>query len=286
MEIIIGKTAGFCYGVNRAVEGCKKVLKENNKDKVYCLGEIVHNKRVIENLKREGLEFIDDIENAKGTTIIRAHGVQKEIYDKADKNKILIKDFTCPNVLKIHDIAKEYSKKGYFIMLCGSKIHPENIGTLSYCGKNFYVIEKESDAFKAIEKLKTSEIKKVLLISQTTYSLEEFFVIREILENEIDKDIEFISNNTICRATELRQEETSKIASVVDYMIIIGGKNSSNTRKLYNIAKEKCNKAICVEGKNELDFSKIKKYEKIGIMAGASTPKESINEIVEELTRQ
>ena len=187
------------------------------------------------------------------------------------------------NVLKIHEIAKKYAEEGYFILLCGNKEHPENIGTISYCGKNFYVINNEKEVYKAIDKIEKSKIKKVLLISQTTFSVEKYFIIREILGNELNRDIEFISNNTICKATELRQEETRKIASKVDYMIIIGGKNSSNTQKLYEVAKQECTNTICIENAEELNTAKIKEFNKIGIMAGASTPKESIDNVIEKI---
>lgn len=280
MEIIVGKTAGFCFGVKRAVEGSEEVLKNTQED-VYCLGEIVHNRDVVEDLKAKGLKFIDNIQESKGKTIIRAHGVPKEVYAYAKQKGIIVRDYTCPNVLKIHDIAYKYSQKGYYICLCGSKTHPENIGTLSYCGENVSVIENEDDTFKAIENFKRTGIKKLLLISQTTFSLEKFYIIREILENELPYDVEFVQNNTICKATELRQLETKKIAQEVQYMIIIGGKNSSNTRKLYDIAKKECEHSVCVENKGELDLEEIKKFDKIGIMAGASTPGKSIDEVVE-----
>ena len=130
MEVIVGKTAGFCFGVKRAVEGSEKII-ENTQEDVYCLGEIVHNRDVVEGLKAKGLKFIYNIQESKCKTIIRAHGVTKEVYEYAKQNEIELIDYTCPNVLKIHDIAKEYKQKGYFICLCGSKTHPENIGTLS-----------------------------------------------------------------------------------------------------------------------------------------------------------
>ena len=152
MEILVGKTAGFCYGVKRAVDGAKNEI-ENSKDHVYCLGEIVHNKQVINDLEEQGIKFIENIEDAKGTTIIRAHGVPKEIYEDAKKKNIELKDYTCPNVLRIHKIVEDYSQKGYFVFLCGSSKHPENLGTISHCNKNSYIIEKEDDTFKALEKL-------------------------------------------------------------------------------------------------------------------------------------
>lgn len=283
MEVIVGKTAGFCFGVKRAVEGSEKII-ENAQEDVYCLGEIVHNRDVVEGLKAKGLKFIDNIQESKGKTIIRAHGVTKEVYEYAKQNEIELIDYTCPNVLKIHDIAKEYKQKGYYICLCGSKTHPENIGTLSYCGENVSVIDNEDDTFEAIENLKRTGIKKLLLISQTTFSLEKFYIIQEILEKELPSDVKFVKKNTICKATELRQLETKKIAQEVQYMIIIGGKNSSNTRKLYDIAKKECEHSVCVENKEELDFEEIRKYEKIGVMAGASTPRKSIDEVEEGIS--
>ena len=289
MKIIIGKTAGFCYGVKRAIEGAKNDLKDvsakDSETKIFCLGEIVHNKQVVESLKAMGLVFIEDINEAKNKVILRAHGVTKEIYEVAKNKQIEIKDYTCPNVLKIHEIAEEHKKKGYYIFLCGSKKHPENIGTLSYCGKNSYVIEKEDDVFKALDKLEKSKIKKLLVISQTTFSLEKFYIIEEIIKNELPRNIELVVKNTICRATELRQKETEEMAKKVEYMIIIGGKNSSNTRKLYDIANKNCENCICVETVKELEIDKLKKYSIIGIMAGASTPQESIEEVKNELEK-
>lgn len=282
MEIIVGKTAGFCYGVKRAVEGAEDEINKSPK-KIFCLGEIVHNKQVVEELKNKGITFIDKIEKAEGKTIIRAHGVPKEVYEKAEKLNIELIDYTCPNVLKIHKIADEYSKNNYYILLCGNKEHPENIGTISHCGNKYSVIENEKDVFKALEKFEKSKMKKLLLISQTTYSLEKFYIVEEIINNELEKNIELVVKNTICKATELRQRETEDISKKVDYMIIIGGANSSNTKKLYEIARKNCDDCICIETVKELDTEQIKKYNKIGIMAGASTPQKSIEKVVNEI---
>lgn len=283
MELIIGKTAGFCYGVKKAVEGAEDNLKKEKN--LYGLGEIVHNKKVVKKLENLGMIFIENIEDARGKTIIRAHGIPKEVYEKAKENKIEIIDYTCPKVLKIHQIAEEYAQKGYYIFILGAKNHPENIGTISYCGKNYSVIEKEDDVFKALEKLEKSNIKKLLVISQTTYSIEKFYIIEEIIKNELPKDIELVIKNTICKATELRQIETEEISKKVECMIIIGGKNSSNTKKLYEIAKKNCKQAIAIESVNELNIEELKDKEKIGIMAGASIPKESIDEVINYLKK-
>lgn len=286
MEIIVGKTAGFCYGVKRAVNGAKTTAIDTSK-KVYCLGEIVHNKQVVKNLEKDGIDFIEQLDEAKKSNsivLIRAHGVNKDTYKTAKKIGIEIKDFTCPNVLKIHDIAEEYMGKGYFIILVGATNHPENIGTISFCGKNSFVLQNIEDMNKVVEKIKESKIKKVLLIAQTTYNLEKFNKIQEKMQNDLEKEkVELEIKNTICKATELRQNETKKIAKEVEVMIIIGGKNSSNTKKLYEIAKNNCKIVQCVETKEELDLSEIKDCKKIGIMAGASTPKESIDEVCKKI---
>lgn len=284
MEIIVGKTAGFCYGVKRAVEGA--IEETENKEEVYCLGEIVHNKEVVKKLKQKGIKQIEKIEEATGKTIIRAHGIAKEIYEKAKEMNIEIKDLTCPKVLQIHKIAEDFQKEGYYIFLFGNKNHPENIGTISYCGNKYYVIEDLERLPEALKKLEESQVKKLAVIAQTTYNLEKFETgtkeIEWLLE---DKGIKIDIVNTICHATESRQKETEEISKNVDFMIIIGGKNSSNTQKLYEIAKKYCREAVCIETKEELekielDFSK---YNKIGIMAGASTPKESIVDVKELL---
>ena len=282
MEIFVGKTAGFCYGVERAVNGAKEEIRKN-KEQIYCLGEIVHNKQVIQSLEKAGIKFIEQIEESKGKTIIRAHGISKKIEEKAKKIGIKLLDYTCPNVLKIHEMAEEYSKNGYYIFLLGNANHPENIGTISCCGKKYDVIENENEVYRALKNFEKSKIKKLLIISQTTYSLEKFYIIEEIIKNELPKNIQIEIKNTICKATELRQKETQELSKKVDYMIIIGGKNSSNTKKLYEIAKQNCDNTICVETSEEINLEELKENFKIGIMAGASTPKESIEEVVDKL---
>lgn len=280
MEIIVGKTAGFCYGVERAVEGATKQITNAN-EKICCLGEIVHNKQVIEKLEKLGINCIETLEEAEGTVLIRAHGIPKEVYELAKNMNIKIQDFTCPNVLKVHKIAEKYEKEGYFIFLSGAKSHPENIGTISHCGKDYYIIEKEEDTSKAMEVFEKSKKNKLVLLSQTTFSLERFYKIEKILQEKIKPDVTFVVKNTICRTTELRQKETEELSKKVDTMIVIGGKNSSNTKKLYEIANKNCAHTILVETAQEL--KKEEMGERVGIMAGASTPKESIEEVIEFL---
>ena len=281
MEIIIGKTAGFCFGVANAVNKTIQVLNENNR--MYCLGELVHNKQVTEELEKKGLKFIENILQAKKDVIIRAHGEKKETYSKAKELNLNIIDLTCPKVTKIHKIAEEYANKGYYIFLIGNNKHPETIGTISYCGKNAYIIENEEDVKEALQNMYKSKIKNAVILEQTTFSLDKFNKIIELIKKNLEKDICLEVKKTICDATRLRQEETKQISSQVEYMIILGGKHSSNTNKLYDIAKTNCKNNILIETYKELDLDQIKKYKKIGIMAGASTPQKSIDLLVEKL---
>ncbi|MCI8486980.1 MAG: 4-hydroxy-3-methylbut-2-enyl diphosphate reductase [Clostridia bacterium] len=278
MEIVLGKTAGFCYGVRNAVQKAEEKLKKHKK--LSCLGELVHNGHVIRKLEKLGLKIVERIEDSNNKIIIRAHGIAKEIYNKAKKLNIEVFDYTCPNVLKIHTIADEYSSKGYFVFLIGGKSHPESLGTISFCGKDSYLIEKEEEIDEAIKIFKKSNIKKLLIIVQTTFSLDKFNRFVEQIKQKIGENIELEVKNTICNATKIRQEETCEISKKVQCMIIIGGRNSSNTKKLFDIAKENCKNTIIVETEDELDAKFIKQFEKIGIMAGASTPDDSIQGVI------
>ena len=282
MEIVLGKTAGFCYGVKNAVLNTEEKLKEYKN--LYCLGELVHNGQVIKKLENLGLKIIEELDNSDNKVIIRAHGIAKEIYNKAKQMNIELLDFTCPKVSKIHDIAQEYSDNGYYIFLIGGRKHPETLGTISFCGENSYIIEEEKQIMEGINLLEKSNIKNLLIIVQTTFSIEKFNKFIEIIKENVGEDIKIDIKNTICSATKIRQEETEKISKDVDCMIIIGGKNSSNTKKLYDIAKRNCINTFIIETKNEIEKKQIENFDKIGIMAGASTPMESINEVIEKIT--
>ncbi|MBQ3409324.1 MAG: 4-hydroxy-3-methylbut-2-enyl diphosphate reductase [Clostridia bacterium] len=280
MEIVVGKTAGFCYGVKNAVDKATEELKKSSK--VCCLGEIVHNSKVVKNLEENGIKFIEDLSQNtdKSKTIIRAHGVQKAIYEKAKQDGIELVDLTCPKVLKIHKIVSEYANKDYFTFLIGNKVHPETLGTASFCGDYSCVIEHEDDIGGAIDNLKLSDKKNLLVVVQTTFSIEKFNKYIDIIKSEIDNGIHLDVINTICNATKIRQEETEEMSKQVDFMIIIGGKNSSNTKKLYEISCKDCQKVICIEDKSEIDLSNFDGVNKVGIMAGASTPQKSVDDVV------
>ena len=286
MEILVGKTAGFCFGVRRAVEGSFEQVNSKTNEKVYCLGELVHNKQVIKKIEDHGIELIEDINEVKehnSQMIIRAHGIKKEIHNIAKEKGIKIIDYTCPFVLKIHDIANEFKEKGYYIFVVGSKIHPETQGTVSYCGDKYYVIETEDDIKEGIEKLQKSNIKNLLIIVQTTFSEKKFEVIENKIKEILSNSINVVVKNTICAATSQRQKETDNISKIVDAMIIIGGKNSSNTKKLYEVAKRNCSNTFLIETKNDLNIDEIKNFKRVGIMAGASTPQDSIDEVINVL---
>ena len=283
MNIILGKKAGFCGGVINSVNKSNELLDEYNN--LYCLGEIVHNTRVVKSLEDKGMTFIESLDEVKdgSNVVIRAHGVAKNIYEEAERRNITLLDLTCPKVLLIHKEAEDLVKDGYYIILVGKKDHPEIIGTISYCNEDSLIIESQQDVDKVVEYVINKGINKVALLCQTTYSMSKFKEIEEMLNNSF-KDIEFKVVNTICNATELRQTETEELSKQVDAMVIIGGKNSSNTKKLYEIA-EANTKTYLVETVDELDPS-ILEYDNVGVMAGASTPKESIDEVIEYLNKE
>lgn len=281
MEIVVGKTAGFCYGVKNAVDKSEEELKNGNR--ICCLGEIVHNNKVVKKLEEKGIKFIDSLEEntKKDKTIIRAHGISKSVYELAEKMGIELLDLTCPNVLKIHKVVSEHEQNGYFIMVIGNKNHPEILGTIGFCGENYCVIESDIEIKESVRKFRESNKQNLLIIVQTTFSLEKFNKYIKIIKAEInDKNKNIEICNSICNATRIRQEETEKISKDVDYMIIIGGKNSSNTKKLYEIASENCPNVVCIEDADEINKKSLQHVNIVGVMAGASTPQDSIKEVV------
>jgi len=276
MEILVGKNAGFCFGVQNAVLKTKKELEYQHT--ISCLGELVHNENVLESLENKGLKTIEKLPEKNETVIIRAHGVGKDIYEESKKRNISLIDLTCPKVSKIHQIVEDYSKNGYYVLYIGISKHPETIGTITFANQ-ISLIENIEDINEAICEIKDRNIKDVLIIVQTTFSLEMFQTISSIIQNELKDICNIKIINSICPATKVREEETEELSKQVDFMIIIGGKNSSNTKKLYNISKEHT-KTMLIQNANELDLKEIREYEKIGIMAGTSTPKENIEDVV------
>lgn len=285
MEIVLGKTAGFCFGVNNAVKNVERLLEQ--KEKIYCLGNLVHNKPVINNLKEKGLEIVEDINEVsdKSNLVIRAHGVAKSIYKVAKEKNIKLYDLTCKRVLELHNLVEKYANSGYYIVLIGTKNHPENIGTISFAGEKNIILENKEEIDNVIEQVRKSGTTNLLIISQTTFSIDKFNDYTEEIKRKINFNLQIEIINTICNTLKQRQEETRKLASSSELMIIIGGKNSSNTLKLYNEAIQGCNNAMLVETKEDLYMNYIRRFDRIGVIAGASTSKESINEIMDVLRK-
>ena len=279
MEVIVGKLAGFCAGVHRAVENSNKVVEENGK--VYCLGELVHNREVVNELESKGMVTIENIEEVEdnSTVIFRAHGVTKEIYEIAKNKNLNIIDLTCINVLEVHKKIEKESEDA-FIILIGDKNHPEVIGSVSFAKNGYYVVQEQSDILDAYMEYEKNYIGKVKVCAQTTFSLTKFDdLVDEINDNFVEAEVNVF--NTICLATSSRQAEMIKMSKELDNLIIVGGKNSANTKKLVDISKENCRNVYhvqTVDDLKEIDFSDV---DKIGIMAGASTPKSSIEKIKE-----
>lgn len=278
MNVIIGKNSGFCAGVRHTIIKTEEEL-DRTEDGIDCLGQIIHNKQVVESLEKKGLRIINSIDDAKSKVIIRAHGVSKSVYDTAKKRNIELIDLTCPKVLQIHKQVQEYKRNNYFIFLIGMRNHPETIGTFSFCGDNSCVIESIDDISDALNALISSSLKDVFIISQTTFSVKLFDEICEMVNCSLDNTYNIHIEKSICNATSLRQAETKELSSKMDLMIIIGGKNSSNTKKLYEIAAANCKNALLIETKDDLDLEFVKSFENIGIMAGASTPKTVIDDV-------
>ena len=279
MELIVGKYAGMCEGVNYAVKKAKEIVKENKK--IYCLGELVHNSQVISELEKDGMITVQDIEEIPNDSkvIFRTHGVPKEIYEKANKKGLEIYDLTCGNVRAIHmKVEKEKIKS--FIIIVGNASHPEVIGIKGFAGANSYVIEDADEILDAYIEYEKTKMEYVYVVGQTTFSSKKFDTIANELKENFAQTI-VIVDKTICSATDKRQDETREISKKVTSTVIIGGKNSSNTQKLLEIAKENCKKVYFAQTQKDLKEIDFANEEKVGIMAGASTPKEVVDDIIE-----
>lgn len=280
MKVICGKLSGFCAGVNYTVNKALETLKTSD-DKIYCLGEIVHNERVINDLEGSGMITVNDIGDVPNNSkvIIRAHGEAKEVLDSAKSRNIETVDLTCGKIkLIIKKIEKE--KDDSYIIIIGKKNHPETLCTISYAGNNSSILENSEDIISVYDKFKETSLKKVYIVSQTTFSSLKFDNLVEEIKYVFEENVDVVVDKTICDATEKRQEETAIISKSVDKMIIIGGKNSSNTKELANIAMKNCNDTYLIQNVDDLKDILFDKDDKIGVMAGASTPRSSIDEVI------
>ncbi len=275
-QIIVAKSAGFCFGVKRAVDTVYEQAAEK-KEPIYTYGPIIHNEAVVEDLEKRGVKVINSVDELKqaekGTVIIRSHGVEKKVYDEIKELGCNIVDATCPFVLKIHKIVEKYSNEGYYIVIIGNGSHPEVLGIKGWCDpKHTSVIETAEEAGN----FKISPEQKICIVSQTTFNNNKFKELVEIIQK---KGYNINVLNTICNATEERQTEARSIAAQVDAMIVIGGRHSSNTQKLFEICKNECENTYYVQTYKDLDLSEFNSVDNVGITAGASTP----NNIIEEV---
>ena len=278
MEIIKAEHMGFCFGVKNAVDRAIKSLDEHGK--IYSYGDIIHNKDVVEYLADKGLCVIDDkdsinlLEASDGKILIRSHGVPKKIIDFLEEHKLEYIDATCPKVKSIHKIVSKYSSQGYEIIVIGDETHPEIKGIVGWIDGKYYIV----DSLEKLKQITIDKEKKYCLVCQTTFN---FNILKEIVEFLEKNDYtNIVINNTICDATLKRQMSCYEVASNCDIMLVIGGKNSSNTKKLYEMCKEKCDKTFLIENYKEIPYKYIDKNSRIGITAGASTPDWVIEEVI------
>lgn len=282
MEIMLAKSAGFCFGVRRAVDEVYARVEEQNERPIYTFGPIIHNEEVVEDLRKKGVGIIQSEEELEqisgGTVIIRSHGVGRAVEEKIRSGGFCVVDMTCPFVKKIHRIVEEQSRMGRTIVIAGNPDHPEVKGIIGWCCGPVYTAANE----KEIEKLEEKQLKSVCMVAQTTFHANKF-------ENMVDlmtkKGYDIYVVNTICNATRVRQEEAAQIASEVDGMLVIGSRNSSNTRKLYEICKKECNSTHYIQTAEDLNQQWFLAAEKVGVTAGASTPNNIIEEVLHDVRR-
>lgn len=280
MKVKVAKTAGFCFGVKRAVDIVKEQIEKNNNVPIYTYGPIIHNEVVVKDFESKGVRIIEEGTNfeglEKGIVIIRSHGVTRDVQCRLENAGFTIVDATCPFVKKIHRTVEEKSNEKYHIVVIGNPTHPEVEGIVGWTEN------EEVDVISTIEEARSFSYdggKKICIVSQTTFNYNKFQEFVEIIEQ---KGYDIIAVNTICNATFERQKEAKELSALVDLMLVIGGKTSSNTQKLYEICSKECDKTYYIQTKDDLDLSVIQSIDYVGITAGASTP----NNIIEEVQKQ
>ena len=270
MEILVAKSGGFCSGVRKAVDTAMSIPPEN----VYIYGEIIHNPEVVERITQRGIITVERLEDVPcgATLIIRSHGVQKRVYEYCAEHNIKVVDCTCEFVRKTQRIVDAESAKGKTVVIIGGKTHPEVVGLQGWCNGESYVFSSEEEDFSVVTE------KNCAIVAQTTFSNEKFEKIIKILTNFSPKTVDIFK--TICYTTIRRQNEASELAAQCDAMIVIGGLNSSNTNKLYDVCASKCDHVIRLEHVADLDYKTIKRLKKVGIVTGASTPDWQTQEVL------
>ena len=283
-EIRLAESAGFCFGVKRAVDTVYERILE--KEPLYTFGPIIHNEEVVNDLEKKGVRVASEEELKTlpegSTVVIRSHGVGKKVYDQLEECGLSYVDVTCPFVLKIHRIVEKESKAGSHIVIIGDPDHPEVVGICGWCIGPYTVIRTKQDALDFVP----PEGKNVCIVSQTTFNYNKFKDLVEILRKKrYDNTVLNILNilNTICNATEERQREAKSIAGEVDTMLVVGGRHSSNTQKLFEICKKECENTYYIQTPVDLDSDMFQCSSYVGITAGASTPKKIIEEVQEHV---
>ena len=281
MSITVAKTAGFCFGVNRAVEIVNS-LAESDK-KVCTLGPIIHNKEMVLELSQKGVFSIDDIKDAENfdTVVIRSHGVPKSVYDTLSAYECETVDATCPFVSKIHRIVKKAGESKKTVLIAGDKNHPEVMGIVGHCVHDNFTFKDEDELSEVLSLMLEKNYNDICVVAQTTFDVTLF---EKCLKNikKVYTNAEIF--DTICNATSERQAEADALSKSSDCMIIIGDKHSSNTCKLFAICKRNCENTFLVETSNDLDLSVVAKAESIGVTAGASTPARIIKEVLDTMS--
>ncbi len=280
MKTELAKTAGFCFGVKRAVDTVYEQIRTEKEGPIYTYGPIIHNDEVIKDLQAQGVQVLHTVEELEsletGTVVIRSHGVPWMVYGILQEKGIHVVDATCPFVKKIHRIVEEESRKGSYIVIIGNESHPEVVGIKGWAGDRVSVVQTAEEAGNFFIPEGENPLKKVCIVSQTTFNYNKF---QELVEIISKKRYDVFVLNTICNATKERQEEARDIASRVGAMIVIGDKKSSNTQKLFEICRDACGDTYYIQTLDDLNVNQLRSVETVGITAGASTP----NNIIEEV---
>ena len=279
-NVVVAESAGFCFGVKRAVEIVENQIKETSGKPIYTYGPIIHNEIVVSEFEANGVKVLEEdvpLDTVEpGIVIIRSHGVARKVIQELQEKGFEIVDATCPFVLKIHKLVQEFDEKCYRIVIVGNESHPEVCGIIGWIPSGEYVCISSAEEFEALNLPKD---KIIGIVSQTTFNYDKF---QEIVEIISQKGYDICAKNTICSATEERQKEAVRISQNSEAMIVIGGKSSSNSRKLFEICQENCKNTYFIQTKDDLDLSVLQSIDDVGITAGASTPKKIIEEVQEK----
>lgn len=281
MSITVAKSAGFCFGVNRAINIVNSLLDKNVK--VSTLGPIIHNMEVVNELESRGckaVSSIDEVENG-ATLVIRSHGVPKYVIDKLVENGVKYEDATCPFVKKIHNIVANPDNKDGIVLIAGNSVHPEVEGIIGHCSTECHTFKNSEEIDEIYNIVLKKNNKQVFVVAQTTFDTKEW--------KKCVKKIKKLCTNakifdTICNATSVRQTEADLLAAQSDFMVVIGDRHSSNTGKLFDICKRQCDNTVLIETADELDALQVSVAEKIGVTAGASTPARIIKEVLDTMS--